>query len=219
MTIGGKPLLIWGTGGHASSVLETALAVGAQPVTFVAEDPSVKEFNDHPCLPESQLGSVLKSHQVVIAVGDNFTRQRITERLMAHEPLTTFATLVHPSATVSRSASLEPGTVTLQGAIIGARSRVGAHCIINTGASVDHECVLGDFSSLAPGVVTGGRVHLGTRSAIGIGAAVRHNIAIGSDSVVGSASYVHTDIPDRVVAYGVPARVIRPRNGGDAYLS
>ena len=84
---------------------------------------------------------------------------------------------------------------------------------------MDHESSMGSFSSLAPGVVAGGRVMIGERSAIGIGAAIRHGVRIGQDTVVGSASYVHEDLPNNVVAYGTPARVVRPRNGDDLYLA
>lgn len=219
MTVDQTPLVIWGTGGHAVSVLETAVAAGIQDITFVSQESGLSEFEDHPCIQASHASTALAAHRIVIAIGDNSARQRTAEQIQAVEPTATFATLIHPSATVARSATLGEGTVVLQGAIIGAKAQIGTHCIVNTGAILDHECVLGDFVSLAPRVVTGGRVQVGSRSAIGIGAAVRHNVAIGSDTVVGSASYVHSDMPDGVVAYGTPARVFRQRNGNDPYLS
>jgi len=78
--------------------------------------------------------------------------------------------------------------------------------------------VMEDFSSLAPGALTGGRVRIGARSAVSIGATVKHGVSIGSDSVIGASSYVHTDVPAGVVAYGSPARKVRERFQGETYL-
>jgi len=212
-------LTIWGTGGHAISVLETALASGFTDIVFSDQFPSVSEFEGYPLLTLDQLKNKNVPPLVVTALGDNSTRQLVSANLENALGRLSFATLVHPSAVVASSASLGPGTVVLQGAIVGAKSRIGEHCIVNTGASLDHESTMGDFSSLAPGVVTGGRVAIGERSAIGMGAAIRHGVRIGQDTVVGSTSYVHEDLPSQVVAYGTPARVVRPRNGDDPYLS
>jgi acetyltransferase-like isoleucine patch superfamily enzyme len=109
--------------------------------------------------------------------------------------------------------------VILQGAIVGSAAHVGYACLINTGAVLDHESVLEDFASLAPGAVTGGRVRIGTRSAISIGAVLTHGISVGPDTVIGASSLVYRDIPGNVVAYGTPARVVRPREATDPYLT
>lgn len=212
-------LHIWGTGGHAISVLETALVSGFTDIAFIDQYSSVGAFEGFPLLNLEALKDGGVPPLVVIAVGDNSTRRLVSTTLEKVLGRLSFATLVHPSAVVASSASLGPGTVVLQGAIIGAKSRVGDHCIVNTGATLDHESSMGDFSSLEPGVVTGGRVGVGERSAIGIGATIRHGVRIGQDTVVGSASYVHEDLPNNVVVYGTPAQVVRPRNGDDPYLS
>ncbi len=75
-----------------------------------------------------------------------------------------------------------------------------------------------DFSSIAPGVTVGGTVRIGRRSAVSIGATVRHKLTIGEDSVVGAHSYLNRDLQGNVVAYGIPARVVRARSAGDPYI-
>jgi acetyltransferase-like isoleucine patch superfamily enzyme len=67
-------------------------------------------------------------------------------------------------------------------------------------------------------VTTGGGVRIGDRSAIGLGANLVHGVAIGSDTVVGAGALVLDGIPERVVAYGVPARAARSRDPGEPYL-
>ena len=89
---------------------------------------------------------------------------------------------------------------------------------MNTRASLDHHGVMGAYASLAPGVATGGNVSIGEGSAVSIGATVLHGRSIGAWSVVGAGATVIKDVPDHVVAYGTPARVVRGRESGERYL-
>jgi len=71
---------------------------------------------------------------------------------------------------------------------------------------------------LAPGATVGGNVEIGEFSAISLGASVIQRVRIGSHSVVGAGALVLRDLPDRIVAFGVPAVVVRGRMPGDKYL-
>lgn len=62
---------------------------------------------------------------------------------------------------------------------------------------------------LAPGVTISGGVQIGSRVHIGTGAVVIQSLGIGQGAVVGAGAVVTRDIPDYVVAYGVPASVRR----------
>ena len=106
----------------------------------------------------------------------------------------------------------------LQGAIVGSHANLGRGCLVNSGAVVEHECELGDFSSVAPNATLGGRVRLGIRSAVSIGAVIKHGLVIGDDSIIGAASYVHQDQPSGIVAFGSPAVLRGTRQASDAYL-
>ena len=72
--------------------------------------------------------------------------------------------------------------------------------------------------SIAPGATLGGNVRVGGGSAISLGVGVIHGITIGEDTVIGAGAVVVRDMPPGVVAYGVPARVIRTRARGERYL-
>jgi acetyltransferase-like isoleucine patch superfamily enzyme len=106
----------------------------------------------------------------------------------------------------------------MAGAVINPGCKVGDFCIVNTRASLDHDSVMGDFSSLAPAAVTGGNVQIGAFSVIAIGAIVAHAVRVGEHAVIGAGATVLRHVPDRVVAYGTPARIIRQREPGDPYL-
>ena len=86
------------------------------------------------------------------------------------------------------------------------------------GFRADHDSHLGAFASLAPGAITGGGVEIGARSFVGLGAQLIHGVSIGADTVVGAGALVLHPLPDGVVAYGAPARVIRSRQVSEPYL-
>ena len=155
---------------------------------------------------------------LLVAIGDNSTRQKVVERACASCPGIPFVRAIHPSATLARSAQLGEGSVIMAGAVVNPCSSIGAHCIVNTRASLDHDCVMGDYASLAPCVCVGGNSKIGAFSAVGIGATIIHGVKIGAHSVIGAGATVLKDVPDYTVAYGTPARPVRLRKEGERYL-
>ena len=184
--------------------------------------PAGGEFFGYPMLgAEDVLLDLWRRREIVgglVAIGDNWTRGRVAEKICSLAPDFAFVTAVHPSAQIARGASVGAGTALMAGVIVNSDSRIGAHCILNTRASLDHDCIMDDFSSLAPGVTVGGVARIGMYSAVSLGANIIHGKNIGAHTVVGAGALVQKDIPDHCVAYGVPARVVRPRAEGERYL-
>jgi sugar O-acyltransferase (sialic acid O-acetyltransferase NeuD family) len=156
--------------------------------------------------------------EFVVAIGDNATRGMVLERTADAVPELEAATIVHPSAVIGHDATVGPGSILLAGCVVGNGTQVGRGALLGIRSSIDHDGVLGDHASLGPGATTGGTVRIGPSTAIGLGANVIHGITIGADTVVGAGALVLHDLPDRVVAYGVPARVARSRQPGEKYL-
>ena len=100
----------------------------------------------------------------------------------------------------------------MAGAIVNPEARLGRQCIINTKASVDHECVLDDGVELAPGATLCGIVHLGINAWVCTGATVLPRINIGADAIVGAGAVVIRDVPTGVTVVGVPAKRILHTN-------
>jgi sugar O-acyltransferase (sialic acid O-acetyltransferase NeuD family) len=151
---------------------------------------------------------------VIVAIGDNSIRRRLTERAVsAGENL---ATAIHPSASVARSARIAAGSMLCAGSIVLPRATVGHGVILNTKASVDHDSVIGDFVHLAPAATLGGNVRVGIDALIGPGATIVSGVSIGSHTVIGAGAVVLRDVPDDVTAWGVPARVTSDRRSEDS---
>jgi acetyltransferase EpsM len=98
-------------------------------------------------------------------------------------------------------------------AVLNARASIGRHVIINTGAIVEHECVIADYAHISPNATLCGNVHVGEGSQVGAGAVVIPNIRIGSGSMIGAGSVVIRDVPNNTLVFGNPARAIKELPG------
>jgi sugar O-acyltransferase (sialic acid O-acetyltransferase NeuD family) len=167
----------------------------------------------------SVCGAEVGADHFVVAIGDNASRGRVLERAASAAPHLHLATIVHPSAVLAHDATLGAGCIVLAGAVVGNGCSIGRGVLLGIHSSIDHDGVIADHASLGPGVTTGGTVRIGRTTAIGLGANLVHGITVGDDTVIGAGALVLEDVPGRVVAYGVPARVARTREPGEPYLS
>ena len=149
--------------------------------------------------------------RAIVAIGDNRVRCQVVQQIVSIAPELTFISAVHPSARIAREVEIGRGVVIMAGVTINPGARIGDFCFVNTNASVDHDNTLECFSCVQPNAATGGHVRLGVRSVLAMGATVIQGISIGADTIIGAGATVLTDIPDSVVAYGTPCRVVRPR--------
>jgi sugar O-acyltransferase (sialic acid O-acetyltransferase NeuD family) len=204
-----NPFLIFGASGHAKVVVDVASRSG-QKIDFIADDaPQVKAiFGYRVSHSQSPELALLKVFDFLVAVGENVARERIFEklRLRGGQP----KTLTHPSAIISPESRILPGTLCCAGVVVNPDAAIGRNCILNTAATVDHDCIVGDHSHICPGVRLAGDVVIGQRTMIGTGAVILPGVRIGSGCVIGAGSVVNCDIPDAMVAYGVPAKPKRP---------
>jgi len=213
-----RQLIIVGAGGHAISLANVAISAGYEIECFVDKHPKVPSLVGIKVISDLAEINCLDDFDFGIAVGDNATRELIYNKLKVKYANLNYPTLIHKSAIISSFSNIQMGTVIMPGAVVGPNSNIGKFCLINTQSSIDHDCLMGDFSSLAPATTTGGAVNIGTRSAISIGSTIKHGVKIGGDCVVGANSYVNKDLPSNTIAYGSPAKIIRTRNTGDPYL-
>lgn len=192
-------IYLYGASGHAKVIKDIIEANGNQVLGYVDDNVELNEFESLEVSHTSSGRSPL-----IISIGNNRIRKRIAESLESD-----YETAVHPTASVSPSATIGKGSVVMAGAIINSSAIVGNHCIVNTGVSVDHECELGDYVHLSPHATLCGNVRVGEGSWIGAGAVVIQGIKIGKWSIVGAGAVVTHDVPDYTEVVGVPARLVK----------
>ena len=154
----------------------------------------------------------------VISIGDNWTRYYVASQVKKLVSDFKFFNAIHPSCIIGEHVKFGEGIVAMAGCIFNPRSTVGDHTFFATGAQVEHDCIIGDYASISAGSITGGYVELGDFAAITLGVTVFDRTKIGKNSVVGAGSLVTKDLPDNVLAYGNPAKIIRPREEGENFL-
>lgn len=148
--------------------------------------------------------SISKNELIVITIGDNRIRKNLAENI-THK----FGTVIAPSSEIDTSVIIEEGSQILHGVIIQCSATIGKHTIVNTGASVDHDCTIGDFCHIAPQVTLCGNVEVGEGTLVGAGSTVIPGIKIGKWCTIGAGSVIISDIPDHSTVVGNPGRVIK----------
>lgn len=192
-------MYLYGASGHAKVIMDVLQANGQKIEGLVDDNPAITHLLGYPVFHGKTNVSPL-----IISIGDNRTRKQIAQRLQVE-----YGTAIHPSAIVSPHATIDSGTVVMQGAIVQSCVRVGKHCIINTGASVDHDSVIEDYVHVSPHSTLCGNVFVGEGSWIGAGTTVLPGVRIGKWSVIGAGSVVAKDVPNGVLAVGNRCKVIK----------
>jgi len=131
-------------------------------------------------------------------------------RLELHEKLKNEgfvpATIIHPKAIIADNCNIGIGSQIMAGAVIMPEVKIGIQCIINTKASIDHECIIDDGCEVAPGATLCGCVKMHRNSWVCAGATILPRITIGKNSVVGAGAVVINDIEDDHTVAGIPAK-------------
>ncbi len=213
-------LAIWGASGHALVVADIITLLGNYEIVGFLDDVNPErhrtEFHGLSILGgKEQLDELvdLGVKHLLIAVGDCNARLRLSELIGARG--FRLGTAIHPKSVVATDVSIGAGTVVCAGAVVNPGSTIGLSAIINTTASVDHECIVEAGVHIGPGAHLGGRVTVRRGAQVGIGAIVKDRTVIGANSMVGAGAVVVKDIPESVLAYGNPAKIIRRINSDD----
>jgi len=154
----------------------------------------------------------------LITIGDNWIRHIVSNQILNSVPDFKFINAIHPSVIIGNSVKLGIGITAMAGVVFNPKSEIGNFTFFATGAQVEHDCIISDFASISAGSITGGYVKLGKYSAITLGVTVFDRVEIGENTVVGAGSLVTKSLPDNVLAYGNPAKIIRNRIQGEKFL-
>ena len=122
---------------------------------------------------------------------------------------TLLVNLISNNSDISNTVKLGDGIVINTLVSIAGHSKIGDFVFINRNVSIGHHTIIGKYTTINPGVNIGGNVTIGEECLIGIGANIIDGVKIGNNTIIGAGSLVTKDIPDNVIAYGTPCKIIR----------
>jgi UDP-N-acetylbacillosamine N-acetyltransferase len=211
-----EKLVIWGASGHAKIVTDIFNLSGIYEVVGYLDNINIKKwgtdfYNSKILGGDEQIEILLNSNisNVIVGFGNNKFRMIIASKLENRG--FNLVSAIHPGSILGGNVQIGKGSVVAAGCIINCDTTIGKNVIINTSSSVDHDCTVRDGVHISPGSTISGRVNIGEETWIGAGTTIIDHITIGKNSIVGAGSLVIRDIPDNVVVYGVPARIVKNR--------
>lgn len=123
-----------------------------------------------------------------------------------------FATLVHPTAVLSASATIGDGVIILPHVVVLSGVTIGDQVLILPGSVLNHDVRIGDYAILASAVNLSGEVEVGSSSYIGSGACLIQGIRVGENALIGMGTVVLKNVAPSTVVVGNPARPLsKPR--------
>lgn len=120
-----------------------------------------------------------------------------------------FSSLVSKYSYISKSSYVDIGSVVFVGCVLQANVRIGENSIINTKASLDHDCFVGNNTHIAPGVTLSGNVTIGNNCLIGVGSNIIQGITIGDNVIIGAGSTVVKNVEIEGTYFGNPCKFIK----------
>ncbi len=198
-------IAILGAGGHAKVVASTLLAVGHEVVGFYDDDPHRwgQSIFNIPIIGAISDLTRNKCSQAIIGIGDNKRRQELATKMDLD-----WITVIHPFAWVHPEVPIGVGTVICAGAVVQPGARIGAHVILNTKASVDHDCYVGDYVHIAVAHLAGG-ASAEEGVFLALGSTVLPGLIVGAWAHLGAGAVATKNIPAGSTAVGSPARVLK----------
>lgn len=212
-------IVIIGSGRYTGVVLDIILAerkykVDAILCDFAESETQIMGFN----IGKLSLLDNNLPRRGIVAVGDNYRRERYVADILARYPDFEFITTIHPTAVVSNNVKLGFGSAIHAFSVIKYNASIGNHCDINCHTTIAHDVEIGDYSTVGAGGIVGGYTKIGFGSSINLGSIIKDRIVIGDYVVIGMASVVTKPITSNTFSCGNPARIMRKREKNEGFL-
>lgn len=207
-----KKVYILGAGGMASEVLEmyrTSGRINEIEGFVVNEKKRAGKIKNKKIYIDKEITLDNRCNFFIGAIGNPIRRKWI-EKLLDRG--CEFDNIIHASAIIGKSIKYGVGNIICANSVLTDNIVISDHVIINVGTTINHDCKIGSYVTIGPGVHIGGRVSIGDGTFVGIGALIKEKIKIGSNVFIGAGAVVIDDIPDNVLVYGSPARIIKKIN-------
>lgn len=201
-----KKIIIWGSAGHGSSVLDLVKNNGCKEIVFIDEDIKAKKIQNQKLISGKKNikkfleNKMIYNYSFTVAIGSSqVARFKVFKKLKKIK--CELPVIVHTNSYISKSSKIKEGCQIFANVNIGPNTIINENCIINNNSNVDHDCVIGHSVHIAPGAILCGEVNIGNNSLIGANSTILPRIKIGSNVTIGAGSVVTKNIPSNKIYY------------------
>lgn len=207
-----RDIILVGGGGHCKSVIDVAEMAGYNILGILdtAERLGEKVLSSSIIGCDDDILEFIDKADFLITVGfikNPSIRTKLFNKIK--DIGGKFATIIAPTAHVSKYATVGEGSIVMHNVVINAEATIGENCIINTFANVEHESIIGNNCHISTGVMINGGCSIGDNIFIGSQSVIAQGIHISSDIIISAGALVHKDIKLSGVYVGNPIRKIK----------
>lgn len=208
-------IVVIGAGGNSKVVLDILEMNNYNVIGLLDDD---KSIHGKEVLGVNVIGSIdmLDSlsptdTKVILSFGDPKLREKMYD--IVKQKGFSFEKCIHPSAVISKHASIAEGVIINAGVTIHPDVDISNNVVIGMNSSISHDSVVESFVHISPGARLTGNTTVKKCADVGAGVTVIPGITIGQDSIIGAGAVVTKDIPANCTAVGIPAKPIKYHNG------
>lgn len=214
-----RQVIILGTGGNCIDILDTLNDINAvrrenayECLGFLDDNSQKwgKEFYGAKVLGPLSAAQQYAHCSFAFGIGSelNFWNRRAILARMG-VPAERFEPIIHPTASVSRTAEIGYGSIIFQNVTITSSVKIGNFVLVLPNTVVSHDDVIGDYTCVAGGVCISGNVEIGQSCYLGTNCSIKPNVRIGDYCLLGMGSVVLNNVDENHVVVGNPARFLR----------
>lgn len=205
-------LVIFGSGGHFRSVIDCLNMSLFEEIVIV--DIDEKKHNSF-FFGIKTVGGIEKIddlkklgfNHAFICIGDQKARNKYAR--ICEEKNLELITIVDRTCSMASTVKVGKGVFIGKKTVINSNSNILDLVIVNSGAIIEHDCIIKRNSFIGPGAIITGGVIIEENTFIGSGAIINPYLKIMKNSIIGSGSVVTKDIKENLVAFGNPCKVVR----------
>lgn len=200
-------IFLLGAGGHCRACVDVVESTGAFNIVGIveAEGAETSDVFGYPIIGvDHSLEEFAERYDFALVAVGQIKSSRIRAGLYqkAKSLGANFATVVSPTAYLSKRAVLGAGSIVMHKSVVNCGVEVGENCIINSRALLEHDTSIGDHCHISTSATVNGGVKIGVGTFIGSGAILREGIKIGNGCIIGAGAMVMQDVSDNSVVKG-----------------
>lgn len=195
MNVGKPNIILLGAGGHCVSVIDVIELQNKYAILGILDNKKTvgEKILGYPIIGrDNDIRNFINEHNYfLITVGQIKTPEiRIKLADLIETNGGKLATIISPSAYVSKYAEINEGTIIMHRCTVNAAAKIGKNCIVNTAANIEHGVEVGDFCHISTGAMINGDTVVGKQTFIGSNATLSHGIHVDPNSVIGAGQFI-----------------------------